>query len=130
MVPDKGVSAKDLRSALAEVCRIADSAWKISNTSLPGGLADGERCSVVYVEKNAEQWQLTYYRVSTPKASGPVSANDRACEESREAFVRQFTRPGISPQQAESMWYETHQSMKFADIDCREFARRNAGGSR
>ena len=129
MVLDKGASAKDLRSALAEVCDIEDSAWKVRNAPVLGGMADGERCSVVYAEKNAEQWQLAY-RVSASKASGPVSTNDRACEESREAFVRQFTRPGISPRQAESMWYETHQSMKFADIDCREFARRNAGGNR
>lgn len=129
MVLDRGASAGDLRSALADVCDIEDSAWKVRTAPVLGGMADGKRCSVVYVEKNAEQWQLAY-RVSASKASGPVSANDRACEESREAFVRRFARDSVSREQAEAMWIETHRTMKFADIDCREFARRSAGGNR
>ncbi len=122
MVLDRGASAGDLRSALAEVCDIEDSTWKVRTAPVLGGMADGERCSVVYVERNAKQWQFAY-RVSASIVTGSVSDNDRACEESREAFVRRFARNGVSREQAEAMWTETHQTVEFADIDCREFAR-------
>ena len=70
MVLDKGASAKDLRSALAEVCDIEDSAWKVRTAPVLGGMADGDRCWGLYVEKNANQWSLSY-RAKVPGAQPP-----------------------------------------------------------